>query len=77
MGHLSLRKKNKFGLSLFIPAWTSQIFTVKTGGKRSPFWGSVISLVLKTSTKMMINLPEIFDRNCPLRGLYRNGVFRA
>ena len=51
MGHLSLRKKNKFGLSLFIPAWTSQIFTVKTGGKRSPFLGKYYLISIEDKHK--------------------------
>ena len=51
MGHLSLRKKNKFGLSLFIPAWKSQIFTVKTGGKRSPFLGKCYLISIEDKYK--------------------------
>jgi len=57
LGLKGLRKKNKFGLSLFIPAWKSQIFTVKIGGKRSPFLGKcyLISIENCLLPHMLIN----------------------
>ena len=42
-----------------------QIFPIFT----VPFWKRIFSLILKTSVKMRIDLPNIFDRNCPLRTL--------
>ena len=42
-----------------------QIFPIFT----VPFWKGVFSLILKTSMKTRIDLPNIFDRNCPFRTL--------
>ena len=65
MGHLSPRKQVRPSASICMEL-KSQIFPIFT----VPFWKSVFSLVLrKTSIKMTIDLPNIFDRNCPLRTL--------